>query len=92
MRFPFKSLLAGGLALAALAIVPQGALAAPVTFSYTGALQTFTVGTTGTYQIIAYGAQGGGSNVSSGGLGAEAAGQVHDLQHVCPPVGLTGVR
>jgi PEP-CTERM motif-containing protein len=45
------------------------------TLSYTGTAQTYTVAATGEYQIIAYGAQGGGSQFgTSGGNGAEIGG------------------
>src|SRR5580692_4688777 len=46
------------------------------TFNYDGAiLQTFTVVTTGTYDITAYGAQGGADeNGTLGGQGAEIGG------------------
>jgi hypothetical protein len=44
------------------------------TFGYTYSSVTFTVQTTGTYDITAYGAQGGGANGATGGLGAEISG------------------
>jgi len=47
------------------------------TFSYTGGMQTFTVPGSGTYHIVAAGAQGGDATAQGGaaaGLGAEIAG------------------
>jgi len=52
------------------------------TFSFAGSIQTFTVSTTGTYDITVYGAQGG--FVTSGyfgGLGAE----IQKSVRVCMP-------
>ncbi len=46
------------------------------TYSFTGAAQFVTVTTAGTYDIVAYGAQGGGSNGHAGGAGAEVGGYV----------------
>jgi hypothetical protein len=47
-------------------------------FSFTGSIQTFTVPTTGTYNITAYGAQGGlVTSGYAGGLGAEIGGFVN---------------
>jgi hypothetical protein len=44
-------------------------------FSYTGSVQHFTATTAGEYDIVAYGASGGGGfGGSSGGLGAEMGG------------------
>jgi hypothetical protein len=45
-------------------------------FSYTGSVQQFTAPATGEYDIVAYGASGGGAAASgrSGGLGAEMGG------------------
>ncbi len=50
-----------------------------LTTSYSGAIQTFTVQTTGYYQISADGAQGGAGDYgsSSGGLGAMASGEIY---------------
>ena len=66
---------AAGLSMMAqFALVPAFA----TTITYTGAEQTFTVATTGEYQILAYGAQGGDSTVGAygtpGGNGAEIGG------------------
>lgn len=48
-----------------------------VNFSYTGALQQYTVPTTGSYQVTVSGAQGGGSGSGgSGGLGATVSGTI----------------
>lgn len=43
-------------------------------FYYTGGLQAWTVPTTGIYQITTYGAQGGGGNNFTGGLGGMMSG------------------
>ena len=43
-------------------------------YSYTGSAQFVTVATTGEYDIVAFGAQGGGGN--TGGLGAEVGGDL----------------
>ena len=73
-----KPLLLGGAAL--LALVTQGSTvhATPFDFTYTGSVVNFTVPTTDTYQILAFGAQGGNGNVGTGigvgGLGAEIGG------------------
>jgi hypothetical protein len=56
-----KQLLLAGTAFLALATVGPPAYAQRVNFTYTGTLVTFTVPATGLYQIIAYGAQGGGA-------------------------------
>jgi hypothetical protein len=73
------------LALCATSLIPVPAFAD--LFSFTGGEQQFTVTTTGEYQIVAYGAQGGnGYANTTGGLGAEiggdfnlTAGQVIDI-------------
>ncbi len=49
------------------------------TFNYTGAIETVTIGTSGYYDIMADGAQGGRYNSNSGGLGglgAMASGEI----------------
>jgi hypothetical protein len=43
-------------------------------FTYSGQIIQYTVTTTGVYSIAAYGAQGGSSGYSTGGLGAEIVG------------------
>src|ERR1700730_8459100 len=58
--------------------------ATPFDFTYTGSLVTFTVPITGTYQILAFGAQGGSGagcsvciapvHIGPGGRGAEIGG------------------
>ena len=68
-----KRLLLGGTAFLALAFSDQFAEAVPFDFTFTGSLVTFTVPTTDTYQILAFGAQGGHSEPNGGG-GAEIAG------------------
>ena len=62
-----------GTALLALPALEPAARAQRVNFIYTGTLDTFTVPETGTYQIVAFGAQGGDSN-QRGGRGAEIGG------------------
>jgi hypothetical protein len=79
-----KLLLLGGATLLALAASEPAAHAQRVDFTYTGKLVTFTVPKTGTYQIIAFGAQGGSGTClegvfacptpGAGGRGAEIGG------------------
>ena len=47
------------------------------TYKFTGGPLFVTVGTTGDYDIVAYGAQGGGDSKAAGGYGAEVGGTVH---------------
>jgi hypothetical protein len=54
-----KMLLLAGTALLGLAASEPAAHAQRVNFTYTGKLVTWTVPETGTYQILAFGAQGG---------------------------------
>ena len=61
--------LLAGISFAALLACGPSASAATTTFLFTGAVQTFTAPTTGTYQILAFGAQGG----SGGATGRPAA-------------------
>ena len=63
-------LLAGKSLAALLAWAPS---ASASTFDFTGAVQTFTAPMTGTYQILAFGAQGGSDGFIGGGLGAGSA-------------------
>jgi hypothetical protein len=44
------------------------------TFDYSGALATYTIPTTASYDIVVYGAQGGGTSGGYGGYGAEIGG------------------
>jgi hypothetical protein len=73
-----KMFLLAGTALLGLAISEPAAHAQRVNFTYTGKLVNWTVPKTGTYQIVAYGAQGGScallEGVFAGGLGAEIGG------------------
>src|SRR3954468_21421528 len=71
-----KRYLLAGVSLFALAVGASSAEAAPVTINYTGAAVSFVVPTNGRYEIIAYGAQGGGGGLNSGagGKGAEIGG------------------
>lgn len=52
-------------------------LAHTVDFSYTGQIQSYTITTSGTYQIYLAGAQGGNSNQFAGGKGASVTGKIH---------------
>ena len=45
-------------------------------FAYTGAVVDYTIPTSGAYDIIAYGAQGGASSIAGGGYGAEYGGDI----------------
>jgi PEP-CTERM motif len=73
-----ERLLLGGVAFLGLAASGSIAHAVPIDFGYTGSLVTFTVPAIGSYQILAFGAQGGsatmGSLIGVGGLGAEIGG------------------
>lgn len=62
-----KELLLAGTAMLTLAVAPSAAQAVPFDFTYTGNLIAFTVPTTGPYQIVAFGAQGGNSTAPGGG-------------------------
>jgi hypothetical protein len=71
-----KRLLLAGTALLALAASHSAARAVLFDFTYTGSLVNFTV-PTDTYQILAFGAQGGSSlafGIGAGGRGAEIGG------------------
>ena len=65
-----QSTIIGAILLTAAASVQ----AAPVVFSYTGGADSYIVPTSGTYDIVAYGGQGGGSGSQNGGLGAQIEG------------------
>ena len=71
-----RTLLLAGTTLLALSASIGAAAAAPITFGYTGSLQTFTVPTTGLYNILAFGADGGNGakGAVGGGIGAEVGG------------------
>lgn len=63
--------------VSALAMLAGGVGAAhATTFSYDGVVQTYTIPTTGLYDLTVEGAQGGASRYASGGTGAEVSGQV----------------
>jgi hypothetical protein len=68
--------LLAGISLAALLAWAPSASAATFPFDFTSAVQTFTVPTTGAYQILAFGVQGGsgGATGAGGGLSAEIGG------------------
>jgi Glycine rich protein len=73
-----RFLLAGASLLALLAGSP--AEAATLMFGYTGTIVPYVVPETGTYQIIAWGAEGVGSpGAAVGGLGAEIGGETELL-------------
>ena len=57
------------------AVAPSAAKASVTVFGYTGFLQSYTVSTTGLYDITAFGAHGGGLG-SAGGSGAEIGGRL----------------
>jgi PEP-CTERM motif len=81
-----KRLLVAGTAFLGLAAWGSAACATPFDFAFTGSLMDFMVPQTGTYQILAFGAQGGsgactipvfcfgGPPGGAGGLGAEIGG------------------
>jgi PEP-CTERM motif len=73
-----KRLLLAGAAFLGLAASGSVAHATPFDFTYSGSLVDFTIPTTGTYQILAFGAQGGSGSfmgvVGPGGQGAEIGG------------------
>jgi hypothetical protein len=65
------------LTCAPLAMTMDAAEASAMTFDFTGSLVTWTVPTTGVYDITAYGGAGGAKPFfSPGGLGAEAGGDI----------------
>ena len=66
-----KLALLAGISALALAASDPVASAAPIMFGFTGSIVDFTVPTTGTYDIVAAGAQGGSD--STGGLGGNGA-------------------
>jgi hypothetical protein len=70
--FSRHSLFVGVLVAPAVAVGPMRA----EIVTYTGGAQSFTTPTASVYYIQAYGAQGGGGNSTSGGLGAEIAGYI----------------
>jgi hypothetical protein len=75
-----KKLLLAGTALLELAASEPAAHAQRFEFDYTVSLVTFSVPIKGTYQIIAFGAQGGGSDRignPNGGRGAEIGGNLN---------------
>src|SRR5215470_8978704 len=74
-----RRLLLGATSFLAIATSDPAARATPIDFTYTGSLVTFTVPTTDSYQILAFGAQAGNSEIRAGsfgvgGLGAEIGG------------------
>jgi hypothetical protein len=76
-RMSMKQLLLAGPALLALVSSHPSAEAAPVVFdfTFTGSIVDFAVPTTDTYQLLAFGAQGGDSAFGgTGGRGAEIGG------------------
>jgi hypothetical protein len=69
-----KRLLLAGTAFLGWAASGSVACAAPFGFTYTGSPVDFTVPATGTYQILAFGAQGGEVVSLSGGIGVGGRG------------------
>ncbi len=75
-----KALVSTGAAAIALLASAPGTSAAPITFGFTGGIETFTVPQTGTYDIVATGARGGNTSGNSlpapgnAGLGAQVGG------------------
>ncbi len=57
-----------------VALLVTRTASAGVILSFTGGFQTYTVDTTGLYNIVAYGAQGGNVSSNPGGLGAQIGG------------------
>jgi hypothetical protein len=75
-RDAMRRLLLGATSFLALAAVDPVVRATPIDFTFTGSLVTFTVPTTDSYQILAFGAEGGSSGLpgGDGGRGAEIGG------------------
>jgi hypothetical protein len=72
-----RRLLLGATSFLALAALGSAVRATPFDFTYTGSLVTFTVPTSDSYQILAFGAQGGNGafpGIGTGGRGAEIGG------------------
>src|SRR5215469_9611758 len=74
-----RRLLLGATSFLTIATLDPAARATPIDFdfTFTGSLVTFTVPTTGSYQILAFGAQGGNDpmfGIGVGGKGAEIGG------------------
>ena len=69
-----KHILLAGASVLALTVASPSAFAGLDTYSYsyTGTSETLQVADTGTYDIVAYGAQGGGASGNTGGYGAKA--------------------
>ena len=65
-----------GASFIAICAASSFASATTIDFAYTGGFQTYTAPTTGLYNILAFGAQGGRSGRSAGGKGAEAGGNI----------------
>jgi hypothetical protein len=77
-----KRLMLAGTAFLGLAAAGSATNATVFDFDYTGSLVNFAIPTTGAYQILAFGAQGGNSEIRAGsfgvgGLGAEIGGDFH---------------
>jgi hypothetical protein len=69
-----KHILLAGASVLALTVASAPAFAglATYSYSYTGTFETLQVTDSGTYDIVALGAQGGGANGNTGGYGAKA--------------------
>lgn len=64
-------------ALAGTAALTAATAANALTFAYSGHIDSYTVATSGWYEIDAWGAQGGSFNPSLGGLGAMVGGRIY---------------
>ena len=92
-----KALTSTGVAVFALLASSQGASAAPITFGYTGVIETYIVPQTGTYNIVATGARGGNTSGNSlpapgnSGLGAQVGGDFTLTQNEFLQIAVGGV-
>jgi len=91
MRVSFKSVYRAALCASALLV----ANAKADLISYSGTIDTYTISTTGIYDITVAGAQGGTSFEGGGGLGAVISGDITltagtQLDIVVGGMGLTG--
>ena len=71
MRMRHAAVVAG----LALGLMSGTARAAPVTFDFSGGFENYIIGASGTYAIVAFGAQGGAGAAQQSGLGAEIGGR-----------------
>lgn len=85
-----KSNLLLGASMLAITVTSFQAGATPITFNFTGGLQSFTAPVTGTYTITAFGAQGGAAGGANGGKGAEVGEQVSLTKNQVLTIGVGG--